>query len=326
MTGSRAVALLAALFLTVDPLAVDFSRQAVHEIYMTFFPLAGICCAGRFMETRRAGWLVAAGVVFGLGLASKWSVAFPMAVTAGFVANYELRGCEGGRSFRLQRLFRVGSFLVLLPVLCYLLSFIPWFSRGYGIGEWLTLQQSMYRETKLHVGYGSLAERDHRAYQWFIRPVSWEDGMINRVDEAHELSVEDAAADKKETVLKAVTNPFVWLLVIPGFIIVVRKWRSGRSGGLLNLFLLFLASYLPMLITQSRPIFLNAALSVIPFAMILAAFPVVAVASRFRRFGTMMTLYAALVTVTTLPLYGAAIGREGDLPFAGSFFLRVLGK
>lgn len=79
LAGERA-GLLAAFLLAIDSLAVGYSRQAIQEIYPLAFGAAGVLLALEHDARRRPAWLAAAGVAFGLGLASKWSVAFPLAV------------------------------------------------------------------------------------------------------------------------------------------------------------------------------------------------------------------------------------------------------
>src|SRR6266568_420640 len=71
LTLRREAAFLAALFLAIDPIHIDFSRQAVQEIYMGFFSVAGVWFACQFRESGRPAWLAISGVLFGLGIASK---------------------------------------------------------------------------------------------------------------------------------------------------------------------------------------------------------------------------------------------------------------
>jgi dolichyl-phosphate-mannose-protein mannosyltransferase len=320
LTGSERAGLLAALFWAIDPLSVDFSRQAVQEIYMACFPLAGIWFALRHRESGRPGWLAAAGVSFGLGLCAKWSVLVPLLLTCAYLVLSADPGVGRTWMTRLATAARLAALLVVLPALLYLVSFTPWFGRGYGITDWPALQASMGRETATHQGHRAMGERDHRAYAWFLRPVSWEDAMLNRLDEAHPGVLEDAAVDKKVTVLKAVSNPLVWLAVLPALAFTLRSgWRSRRRESLF-LCALFLGCYLPLALTMRRQIALNAALSVLPFALMMVGLGAVRLADRSRRPDLMLGCYAGLVLLTTAPLYLLAIGRGTDVPLLGRLF------
>ncbi len=79
LTRSDAAALLASLFMTLDAIHIELSRQAIQEVYMPFFLLLGIYLALRYRDSNNAVLLVFSGVIFGLGLASKWNVAIPLA-------------------------------------------------------------------------------------------------------------------------------------------------------------------------------------------------------------------------------------------------------
>jgi hypothetical protein len=75
----------AALLAACSPLLVYFSRMAIHETLLACLALAVPLAAARFLKTRRAGWLLAAGVALGGLHATKetWGIiAFGWAVAA----------------------------------------------------------------------------------------------------------------------------------------------------------------------------------------------------------------------------------------------------
>ncbi len=75
----------AALLAACSPLLVYFSRMAIHETLLACLALAVPLTAARFLQTRRAGWLIAAGAALGGLHATKetWSIiAFGWAVAA----------------------------------------------------------------------------------------------------------------------------------------------------------------------------------------------------------------------------------------------------
>jgi predicted membrane-bound mannosyltransferase len=83
--GLPASGLCAALLAAGSPLLVYFSRMAVHETLLACLALAVPLLAARFLETRRAGWLLAAGAALGGLHATKetWSIiAFSWAAAA----------------------------------------------------------------------------------------------------------------------------------------------------------------------------------------------------------------------------------------------------
>ena len=88
LTKSDAAALLAALFIAIDALHIEFSRQAIQEEYVPFFLLAGIYLTLRYLDNKTVWVLIGSGVMFGLGLASKWSVAIPQVLAFMYLVYY----------------------------------------------------------------------------------------------------------------------------------------------------------------------------------------------------------------------------------------------
>src|SRR5512145_1204023 len=54
--GLRAAA-IAGLVVALDPLHVDFSRQAINDAYLSFLPVAAILALLRYRDRRSVGWL-----------------------------------------------------------------------------------------------------------------------------------------------------------------------------------------------------------------------------------------------------------------------------
>jgi dolichyl-phosphate-mannose--protein O-mannosyl transferase len=322
---NETTALLAALLWAIEPLAIDFSRQAINDIYLAFFPLLGIYLACRYRESGHQAWLIGSGLSFGCGLASKWTAFFPLAVTLSFLSITIWKQTGEAISLRVVRLAHVASLLVLLPLLVYLLTFIPWFGRGYGVAEWTALQQSMYRETSQHTGYHPLAEdhRDHWAYEWFIRPVTFEDMFftLGKTQAEDPDAAPSFSIEKNITILLAVANPLVWLLVLPATVYLAIRGVRGRDEGLCYLAALFLFSYLPLALA-TRPIWVDTALSVLPFAIMAVAYLITTVIRRPSAWKRLVLFYSALVVITSIPLYVLVIGQGFKAPILKGYLLR----
>ncbi len=293
LLGRRDVALVAALLLAIDSLHIDFSRQAVHEDYMMFFTLAGLWLAFEFARKRTWGWALAAGAAFGLGLASKWYVAFPLSVVLATLAWREVRG-RIPRQEVLRRLAFLSAALILLPLWIYLASFYPWFQQGHGLSEWLDLQRSMLHEMRTHQGWSTYYRTiDRRAYLWFLRPVYY-------------ISVGFGPADP--TLLVAITNPTVWLLTLPAVAYLAYRARMDRLEGQWLLLALFAATYLPFVLT-ARPIWAHTAFAVLPFALIAVAHLIARATDGIRSRRKVLLAYLVTALACATPLYLLAIGK-----------------
>ena len=308
------VALIAALLWACDALVIDFSRQGINDIYLSFFPLAAIYLFFRFKDSGRQGWLIGSGIFFGLGLASKWSALAPQVVTLCMLlaAIYKETGCTTRE--RITRYTNAGVMLLVVPALVYLLTFAPWFSRGYSLSEWPALQKSMFLETSQHVGYKPKQwdDRDNKAYKWFVMPSVFVDPFMN-MDSPDGGARDLPSFDKSVTVVLGYANPLVWLLVIPAIFLMIRRAIREREEGAWYLAGLFFASYLPLILSP-RPIWMNTALSVLPYAIMAVACFVWTISQRFRKQQLVLTVYLALVLIVASPLYLLAIGKGTRIP------------
>lgn len=306
---SDLAALLAAFFWAVDTLSIDFSRQGINDVYLAFFPLLAILLACRFLETRNLWWLAGSGAAFGLGIASKWSVLFQLLASGGYLL-YEVRSWRDWGGF--SRIIAFFATLIVLPALVYLITFLPWFGRGYSLSEWPQLQKSMYLETAHHTRYGRPITGDHDPLVWFLRPVTFEDTFF---------ITSRPGEENRFVVLLAVTNPCIWLPTLPavGFLL----WRGARrrEAGLLFLAALFVLSYLPIA-AAGRAIWLNTAFAVTPYAFLAVAFLVQRVVSDRKNGRVLLAGYLGLTLLLTVPLYPLAIGEGLRIPHMDELILR----
>ncbi len=307
------IALIAAMLWAVDPLVIDFSRQGINDIYLAFFPLLGIYLAYRFRESHNSAWLLGSGVSFGMGLASKWSALFPLTVTI-LLLFIAIRKGPGGMRDRIARYGHLFALLLVVPALIYLLTFAPWFGRGYSMAEWPALQRSMFLETSQHTGYKQKLwdDSDNRAWKWFIVPSVFVDPFMN-LDPPWGDDQGITTPDQHVTVVLGVANPLVWLLTFPALFFLLRRALRDRDEGCRYLAGLFILSYLPLVVSP-RPIWLNTALSVLPYAILAVAGLVWSLAGRFKRQQLAVAAYLILVLLVAAPLYLLAMGAGMKIP------------
>jgi len=290
LTGNRLAALLTAFFIALDPVHTTFSRQAIQEVHTTFFFLAGILLffeGLRRMESSAVAVLwPLAGITFGLGLSSKAHALFPLAV-CGLLAVW--KAVAEHRSTSLTAL-AVTSF-VLLPLSVYLVTFLPWFGRGYGIGDWLFMQSSLFTSMVTHTGNPMDSMVDTTAALWFIKPFMGYGSFV------------ESGGTPMVTI--AMGNPLVWLLVLPAAIHTLVRRRE--DAGAMTLLAFFLASYLPLALT-TRPVWVLSSLAVTPFAFGLVALAACdVVRSGRQKIG--LGLFLASVLVVSLLMYPMSVGK-----------------
>lgn len=299
ITKKPVAGLFAAFFLAVDPVHIMFSRQAIQEVHTAFFFMLGTLLAVTAVDGQSSGdkreamLLPLSGAVFGLGLASKAHALFPLLVCLGYLAQRSARGRVGVSVWALRAVS-----LTLMPLAVYILTYYPWFGRGYGVGDWVFMQKSLFSWMATHTGNPMDSLVDTRAWQWFVRPFMGY-GNFSLVDGKHFVTV-------------AMGNPLVWMAVLPSALFATyRSAKGGLLGGWL-LLALFFASYLPLALT-TRPIWVMSSIAVTPFAYGLVGL----VACWFReRFGRVaIGAYVAAVMVVSILLYPIAIGKAWDYEF-----------
>lgn len=278
LTGSLAAAVLAGLLLAADPLHLDFSRQAINDVYLSFLPPASILCLLRYRERRAPGWLALSGLLLGLAVASKWSAAFPVGAAAAVVLVGSLRAEPDGRG-RAAELSLFGAALLALPAAVYVLSYWPWFGRGHDLGELLRFHLAMARETATHTGYPGTKLPGFPgevvgAWRWFVQPVWYVDYIQPMAGRA--------GIPEGGFFLPAVTNPLAWLAVLPAVAWAGWRWLRERDAGAGWLALLFLSAWLPFALVP-RPIWTNSAVAVAPFAVAAVAWAAARLHQRFPR-------------------------------------------
>ncbi|HET9555422.1 MAG TPA: glycosyltransferase family 39 protein [Anaeromyxobacteraceae bacterium] len=296
--GDRA-GLLAALLLAIDPLHVDYSRQAVQEVYTTLFGAAGVLTALRFLDGRRAGWAVASGLLFGLGLATKWSVALPLAVTVLWTLWRAGSDRSAAAPARRAQLALLAVSLLLLPAAVYLATWAPWFRGGRSLVDWIDLQRAMATEAAHHAGFNAAdSEQPHRAARWFLWPTAYADAAFGPAGPVP---------------IVAISNPLTWLPTLPAAAWLVREARRAGRPDLALLPALVAATWLPFALA-SRPIWLHSALAVLPFALAAVAVAAARLAAAARDGSRRLLAYALLATLAAAPLVLLAAGLARDVP------------
>lgn len=295
LTRSDAAALLASFFMAVDAIHIELSRQAIQEVYMPFFLLLGIYLALRYRESKNTVLLIFSGVIFGLGLASKWNVAIPLALTLVLLCYLSIKQDSQSAFEKSTELLLFFAAMVVLPLTVYILTYYPWMlHRGYDLAEWFATQKIMFAENLVHQGANPemLQMQDHSPFLWFLRPVGFADFLMN---------------GNEPVVVLGVSNPLVWLLTLPavGYLMFhVRKldWRH------LFLLALFWCSYLPFVLSR-RLTGANTALTVTPFAFMAVASVITTLLKEKPHRNFYISVYIGLVVLIALPLYLLAIGK-----------------
>ena len=187
LSRSTLIGGMAGLFITVDGLSFVMSRIALLDIFEAVFILAGVACVvadrdyfrqklADHIQTLPGGtldgkpgpfifrpWLIVSGLMFGLACGTKWNAVYPLAVFGILVVIWSVsaRRLAGTRSAWPMSLVKDGipAFIsmVIVGVLIYLASWIPWLSTsgGYDRG-WGAQNQDSWVVRHFGTALGSL--------------------------------------------------------------------------------------------------------------------------------------------------------------------------
>lgn len=298
----RAISYLAAFFLCLDPLHISLSREAFQETTTPFLIMTGVLAAYHGIRKDSIGYCYLSGALFGLAAASKWHGLFPWAACAMayLAAPWLTQGHEGGRIVPARILGLLAAY-VAIPVTVYIAVYIPWLYRGYSLPEFVDFQLSLLTQQYLHKG-PAYAETilSHRAYQWFLWPVGWADFVFHQ---------------GKPYLNIAMGNFLVWGLTLPSLYLAIRRWLRERSFGLGFAVVLFLVSYLPLVLTTSRGVWVFSAPAIIPFAFILSAYAIMRMVDEGKVSRKALYAYLGSVIVITALMYPMSTFKTLEYPY-----------
>ncbi len=301
LCASVPTAAVAAAIVALDPLHVYFSRAAINDVYLSFFPVAAIGSCVVYAQRRRPWALVVGGLLLGLGLASKWNVVFPVAAGVVLMLPRCVTSQPTRRAQVAELAFVLGA-LVLLPAAVYVLTYWPWFGRGHDLVEFVQFHRAMAFEATTHTGLGTRIPDNPGemigAWRWYLRPPWWVD-YVEPIPGAS--GIPDGGLFPS-----AVGNPFTWLATLPAAAWAAWRWlrASDRAAG--ALLVVWLGAYLPF-VAVPRPIWTNSAVAVVPFWAALVAW---AAGDLWERARAPVVAWAAAAAMVSLALWAPATARS----------------
>jgi dolichyl-phosphate-mannose--protein O-mannosyl transferase len=313
----RGIAALAALLLSVDGIAFTASRIAMLDVFLGLFVVGGFwlllidrdrlwSSAPAATRSHERGailaastpllprWRMAAGLVLGLAVSTKWSALLAIGAAGLFVfgSEYAWRNRVAGRVLAGWWRPLVSAFLtlILVPLVLYVATYASWFanyentqpgiqrcgedatecvaSAGDIFGDWLGEQGANVRFHR-----DLEAEHRYRAEAWtwplLSRPVAYyyESCKTDRAEDAEPCVVEEGDVEE----ILGIGNPAVWWVALGlGYpMIAVGMWRRDWRAWTIVVFLL--GQFVPWLIAP-RPLFLFYTVPVVPFVALSLAY------------------------------------------------------
>ncbi|GIG28955.1 dolichyl-phosphate-mannose--protein mannosyltransferase [Cellulomonas marina] len=317
LLASTALGTLAGLLLAVDGMAIVFSRTSLLDGFLMLFLLCGFGClvVDREVARRRLadradavldaggrlglgprlgfrGWRLAAAVLLGLAVATKWSALWFVALFGLMTVLWDAlaRRAVGVRAWAWAGVWRDGVVASLVvvgtTVAVYVASWSGWLltAGGYGRqwaadhpGEGLTwLPEGLRSLVQYHVQMWSFHTGLTTPHTYQAHPlgwlVQWRPTLFFYDQDLVALSPQDAlAACGAERCTSAVTslgNPLTWWLGTAACVValvLLLRWRDWRAGAALAG---VAAGWLPWFAYSHRTIFAFYAIALLPFLVL----------------------------------------------------------
>ncbi len=322
LSRSTLIGAIAGILLTLDGLAFVMSRIALLDVFQAFFLVAAVACcvADRDWYRHRLAdlldsrglrdfggefgpvvwlrpWRLAAGVLFGLAIGTKWNSIYVLAVFGLLCVWWDVRARQlAGASWKGWLAVvtdGVPAFLrmVVVAALVYVASWTGWLttSDGWGrdwglnhpddpltvhLGEmWASFLHYQQDILNFHTGdYINGAEHPYAAHPlgwlFMVRPLGIDSvaGIKPGVEGCH--AVGDQTCIR---VISAMGTPVLWWLAAIALVVAIIWWVGGRDWRFGVPVLAALATYVPWFFAGTRPIFFFYGITIIPFTAIALA-------------------------------------------------------
>lgn len=319
LTGSNLLGGVAGTILCLDGLQLVLSRLGLLDIFQAFFMLAAISCLvadrdwGRSRLTELGSsswgprllwrpWRLAAGVMFGLSVATKWSTIYPIAAFGLLVWAWDTGARRRlgvrrawWRAAVVDELPAV-AYLVLLPALIYVLSWTGWMIHAADYER--ALGNNGYHDFGGYIrkpwphGFAAVLRSLHDLWEYHRAVWAFHTGGLNTsthiyqskplgwlvlqrpvgVDAQLNIQPGDQGCTAiGSTCLRQVLllgNPAVWWGGCAALLYAAYAWIARRDWRFGIVVVGVLCTWLPWLQYDKRPIFLYYAINILPFVVL----------------------------------------------------------
>lgn len=260
---NNGVGILASILYSLESFVFVLSRISMVDIFMANFLLLGSLFVVKYAKSRKNLFLYLTGAFCGAAISIKWSGVYIAEFLAGvsffLIYYFEVYNSDLEDRSYLKALISVFPRMIIafavIPLIIYLLTYIPFFYFGNSLGDFLNLQHSMF---SYHKG---VADSHPYFSEWWSWPI-----MLKPVF----LQFEDLGG--KYTYIYALGNPFIWwtgcLFMIMGVVQVIRKESPSLMFAVVSVF----AYWLPWALSPRKITFLYHYLPALLFILIVIAY------------------------------------------------------
>ena len=273
--GKRKVAIWGTVFLATDFMHLTQTRIATIDTYAVFFIILMYYFMYRYVSlpqkarlSEQLRELLLSGLFFGMGIACKWTVAYGAVGLAllYFISMYFRRrdwddrgGVDSFASWCMTTLGASVFFFILVPLLIYIASYIPYAQvAGEGREPFQIMIDNQISMFKYHAGVTASHPYESKWYMWLVdaRPI---------------LYYLDTSTAGMRTAFSAFTNPLTTWAGLFAMMLCALRLVQAKSGRALFILVGYLAQLVPW-IPISRCTFAYHYFPSVPFLILAVCF------------------------------------------------------
>ncbi|MCL2045696.1 MAG: phospholipid carrier-dependent glycosyltransferase [Oscillospiraceae bacterium] len=242
MFGKTAVALCGTLLLGFDFMRFTQTRIATIDTYGVFFILAAFFFMYRHITTdpdapfrKSLPSLALSGISFGLGCASKWIVPYAGAGLAVIYTirlfmlgkHYEDNSKKGFGIYLLKTILFSLLFFVVVPVVIYILSYIP-----YGLARDMTIQDGMLKDPEFYEIIWENQKSMFNYHGFLVATHPYSSWWYQWIVDGRPILYYSSSNGNMRSSFAAFGNPIVWwggLFAMISMFYAAIKQRSGKA-------------------------------------------------------------------------------------------------
>lgn len=260
---NNGVGLIAALLYTFESFIFVLSRITMVDIFMANFVLLASLFVVKYAKSRNTIYLLLTGLFCGASISIKWSGVYIAEFLAGvsffLIYYFEVYSSDDEGSSYVTSLLRIFPRMILafvvVPLLVYVATYIPFFYFGNSIGDLIDLHAQMF-------GYHKGVTESH-PYQsaWWMWPI-----LLKTVY----MHFEDLGG--QYAYIYALGNPFIWWTGCVFFLAAVIQVIRKESPALIFAVVSVLAYWLPWALSPRKVTFLYHFFPALLFILIITAY------------------------------------------------------
>lgn len=260
---NNGVGLIAALLYTFESFIFVLSRITMVDIFMANFVLLASLFVVKYAKSRKTIFLLLTGAFCGASISIKWSGVYVAEFLAGvsffLIYYFEVYSSDSEGSSYVGALLKIFPRMILafaiIPLIIYLVTYLPYFYFGNSIVDFISLQGHMF-------GYhGGVTDTHPYQSQWWMWPL-----LLKPVY----MHFENLGGQYAH--IYALGNPFIWWTGCAFFLAAVVQVIRKESPALIFAVVSVLAYWLPWALSPRKVTFLYHFLPALLFVIIIIAY------------------------------------------------------